>query len=620
MRVFNKFVESKTEPWNKQDIWFDGSTIKLYKEGKWEEVTVDIETVKKLKEFVDKFEMFKLVDELPEVGNPNTVYLILSKNAVDKNTLAEYIYINDAWEEIGGSIPVDMLKLADALVVFAPSKQSVITAEEFKSFVQKYSLVDSTTVSKLCLFKVNKQDSFSCGLLSFSSNNQYQRIDIITNNGLPTADWSSMEKLYQANADCIDYAWLYDTQYNILTPLGSSSLSDMFSIKDKSITYNMLETAAINKILSDAKLKLVIPTTYLELKDLRDKGELIPGQQYRITDYVTSVISPRKLSARHPFDLIVTALDNKTLNPEAKAIHHEGDTYFVNQDLSKWKIWYSLDPIIPETMPPYYKINVGIGGFSDKEMVRNLEYVGTLDNIENNLVYVCDTIADEWFAVIIKNKECTQYEVFYNGHPIENIQITFREFYQPITGTIYRMIDENNVDCPYDFKNVYHAYDYDNRELNFRFQERFDANHKFNYEQYLDAYYIPTFSDAYHNESSKCFSNVKIESCYTDRAFWIPLVCLVYAANRLHSDIYIGDHSSFTDWEEGSLPGIYKNIRIGNNCEISVRPSEDISSLCNTIILDNITAVIERHYNSSTVTYALNLNGEVKSGYLGDLF
>ena len=75
MRVFNKFVESKTEPWNKQDIWFDGSIIKLYKEGKWEEVTVDLETVKKLREFVDKFEIFKLVDELPEVGNPNTVYL-----------------------------------------------------------------------------------------------------------------------------------------------------------------------------------------------------------------------------------------------------------------------------------------------------------------------------------------------------------------------------------------------------------------------------------------------------------------------------------------------------------------------------------------------------------------
>lgn len=619
MRVFNKFVESKTEPWNKQDIWFDGSIIKLYKEGKWEEVTVDLETVKKLKEFVDKFEMFKLVDELPEVGNPNTVYLILSKNAVDKNTLAEYIYINDTWEEIGGSIPVDMLKLADALVVFAPSKQSVITTEEFKSFVQKYSLADSTTVSKLCLFKVNKKDHFSCGLLSFSSNSQYQRIDIVTKKALSTVDWSSMEKVYQASADFIDYAWLYDTQYNILTPLGSSSLSDMFSIKDKSITYNMLETAAINKILSG--VKLVIPTTYLELKDLRDKGELIPGQQYRITDYVTSVMSPRKLSARHPFDLIVTALDNKTLNPEAKAIHHEGDTYFADQDLSKWKIWYSLDPIIPETIPPYYKINVGIKGLASNEIVRNLEYVGTLENIGYSFVYVCrGLIEDEYIAVIIKNKKATQYEVFMNGMPVGDLSITFREAYQPITGTIYRMIDENNVDCPYDFKNVYHAYDYNNMTLDFRFTERFDANLKFNYEKYLNTYYIPTFSDVHRAESSKYFSNVKIESRHIAGDFSIPLVCLVCDTTILHSNIYIGNYSKFTDWAYGSLPGIYKNIRIGNNCEISVRPSEDMSSLCNTTVLDNTTAIIERLGNPTTILYVKDSNGNIKRVCLGDVF
>jgi hypothetical protein len=68
------------------------------------------------------------------------------------------------------------------------------------------------------------------------------------------------------------------------------------------------------------------------------------------------------------------------------------------------------------------------------------------------------------------------------------------------------------------------------------------------------------------------------------------------------------------------LPGIYKNIRIGNNCEISVRPSEDISSLCNTIVLDNITAVIERYGNPSTIVYVQDSNGNIKRVCLGDVF
>lgn len=35
MRIFNKFVESKKEPLNKNDIWFDGSVFRIYKEGSW---------------------------------------------------------------------------------------------------------------------------------------------------------------------------------------------------------------------------------------------------------------------------------------------------------------------------------------------------------------------------------------------------------------------------------------------------------------------------------------------------------------------------------------------------------------------------------------------------------
>ena len=68
-----------------------------------------------------------------------------------------------------------------------------------------------------------------------------------------------------------------------------------------------------------------IPTTYSDLKKKRDNKELIPGAQYRITDYVTTTVQPYTESDGVKFDVIVTALDNKTLSEAAKAINHDYD-------------------------------------------------------------------------------------------------------------------------------------------------------------------------------------------------------------------------------------------------------------------------------------------------------
>ena len=84
-------------------------------------------------------------------------------------------------------------------------------------------------------------------------------------------------------------------------------------------------------------------TTYAELKALRDAGELIPGMLYRITDFVTITTQPNTQSAGHQFDIVVTALDERTLSEEAMAMMHEGDTYFAKSDIAAWRVWYSLD-------------------------------------------------------------------------------------------------------------------------------------------------------------------------------------------------------------------------------------------------------------------------------------
>lgn len=83
--------------------------------------------------------------------------------------------------------------------------------------------------------------------------------------------------------------------------------------------------------------------TYDELKNLQDNQLLIPGSTYRITDYITTSTQANTQSAGHPFDILVTALDSKTLSEQAKAISHEGDTYFAESNLEGWQLWYTLD-------------------------------------------------------------------------------------------------------------------------------------------------------------------------------------------------------------------------------------------------------------------------------------
>ena len=88
--------------------------------------------------------------------------------------------------------------------------------------------------------------------------------------------------------------------------------------------------------------------TWAQLRDARDAGNLIPGQYYRITDYVTTVNEATITNARsagHPFDILVRADSASTLNEQAWAVKHEGDTYFKDARLEAWELKYRLDNV-----------------------------------------------------------------------------------------------------------------------------------------------------------------------------------------------------------------------------------------------------------------------------------
>ena len=98
-----------------------------------------------------------------------------------------------------------------------------------------------------------------------------------------------------------------------------------------------------NVISAISVAKISLNTTWSELKDMRDNSQLVAGQQYRITDYTCTTTKAATKSAGHVFDIIVTADDENTLNEVARAIKHDGDTYFADSNLSAWKIWYCID-------------------------------------------------------------------------------------------------------------------------------------------------------------------------------------------------------------------------------------------------------------------------------------
>ena len=68
----------------------------------------------------------------------------------------------------------------------------------------------------------------------------------------------------------------------------------------------------------------LVETTYDELKALRDGGQLVAGQKYRITDYNCTTTQENTSSAMHQFDIIVEALSNNALSENASAIQHGG--------------------------------------------------------------------------------------------------------------------------------------------------------------------------------------------------------------------------------------------------------------------------------------------------------
>ena len=88
--------------------------------------------------------------------------------------------------------------------------------------------------------------------------------------------------------------------------------------------------------------ELMVSTTYANLVSLKTNSQLQKGVLYRITDYTATTSQPYTKEANNQFDILVRATSENTLDENANAILHSGDTYFANCKLENWVLKYCL--------------------------------------------------------------------------------------------------------------------------------------------------------------------------------------------------------------------------------------------------------------------------------------
>lgn len=200
----------------------------------------------------------------------------------------------------------------------------------------------------------------------------------------------------------------------------------------------------------------LIELTYSELKTLRDNSQLVPGTQYRITDYAT-MVNPGDntiTSAGHPFDIIVVADDVNRLSEDARAAKHTGDTYFADSNLAAWKLNYRLDNDDSRFAWTYALKPKGIIVENDDRIY----YRYPQDDDSEYEYGICWKVGFSYLYTNTENPTVGAYATYEPSNAPDDTAETITRTTEPVTtegkGVIYRMIDEFNNDIPYDFKNI----------------------------------------------------------------------------------------------------------------------------------------------------------------------
>lgn len=132
------------------------------------------------------------------------------------------------------------------------------------------------------------------------------------------------------------------------------STLELYASSAYSVTFNwtIIPSSGSNVgavIIQDDNRPKIMEIAYEYLKPIKDAGQLIPGQMYRITTYFTTTTQENTRRAPNSatyqsFDLILTATSPSSFSETAKAKPNSlSETYWASSNLDAWEIKYCFD-------------------------------------------------------------------------------------------------------------------------------------------------------------------------------------------------------------------------------------------------------------------------------------
>lgn len=194
--------------------------------------------------------------------------------------------------------------------------------------------------------------------------------------------------------------------------------------------------------------------TYSELVDLRDSEQLIPGQQYKITDYKTMVNSDdyNIMSTEQEFEIVVTAISAKEISEDAVAVIKQES--LLGPGYLCWKSDNADDNWIITSENP--EVGGDILGYCAFDITGSFDIVYEGNNREREIVEVgSDFIKTTWRGDDSKTDTWYQVEAEIAFIDIKYTLDNISKWADPDgMGVITQMIDSDGNECPYDFKSI----------------------------------------------------------------------------------------------------------------------------------------------------------------------
>lgn len=344
-----------------------------------------------------------------------------------------------------------------------------------------------------------------------------------------------------------------------------------------------------------------------ELIALRDAGELIPGNWYRITDYSTIVMQEGVSSCDSGIDIIILASAVDTLNENVYFTHSDSsDNSYLKQgievNINAWKGKYCIDNDIyrfsfVNNYDTFLIVNIG------NELIHYARFKKDDTMYEETPLYCWRRLAESIYvsknnletnSLIGYASEDTPYEYIYTIVEVPTAQIepdTFNYGYSnkafgntivssgvydpnqnlipstyikavfPVSkGIIYYLEDEFGNNAPYDFKNIVfyndaliHGFTFSSFTDNNNFSEASTLNNHTVYRNTINEYYTD-FIDYTGQKYQRLTLNKIVMGC--------PCIDNYYGVNS--HDIYIHGEARNNRWLGSSSMNKFTQNVIGN--------------------------------------------------------